>query len=363
MQKLPNIRFRVAGGLALALVLGLGGTSFAHGAPNPSCANPTQQAPDLIAARAALQHSPDLVAKRLALVDLLLKAECYDDAVHVLEDGQQLAPRNTTLQNRLTQARSMLREQAYFAGLDDAEASARLSRSAIRCTKLGEISACDELLARQPSNVEAILAKGDALTKANKINEAMALYAHANETLPGNALIGGRLETLQSQRKELIRTCTSGDGETALQACSATLVPGAANEFDLTVRIAILQQSNNQASKALDSYIAANTLRHGDKSVALATLALLDSTQRKDAVALAARGSSLMTLGRPGEALVPLRQAAALAPTLPGIGAELAAAQAQARKQAARVAATPSPAAKGSEPHSYSNTAPASLSN
>ena len=152
------------------------------------------------------------------------------------------------------------------------------------------------------------------------------------------------------------------------------LIKGAPNEFEITVRMALLQQSSNQASQALDSYIAANSLRHGDKGVALAMLALLQSTQRKDAIALAARGSSLVTLGRAHEALGPLRQAKALEPELPDIDQQIKTAEALARTEStvhkeherpAQVAAVSAAAEAtvGPEPQNFSNVAEATRSN
>jgi tetratricopeptide (TPR) repeat protein len=152
------------------------------------------------------------------------------------------------------------------------------------------------------------------------------------------------------------------------------LVKGAPNEFEITVRIAALQQSTNQASQALDSYIAANSLRHGDKGVALAILALLQSTQRKDAIALAARGSSLVTLGRAHEALAPLRQAKALEPELPDIDQQIKSAEALARTEPTvhkekekerpiQVAAVNVEVETTPEPEHFSNVAEATRSN
>jgi tetratricopeptide (TPR) repeat protein len=172
-----------------------------------------------------------------------------------------------------------------------------------------------------------------------------------------------------SRQNRIMQRCTEGDGTTALQACKSALVKGAPNEFEMTVRIALLQQSINQAPQALDSYIAANSLKPGDKGVALAILALLDSTQRKDAMALAARGSSLLTLSRGREALAALRQAKSLEPELPDINRELAAAEALARSEAAarkerpKVAAINAASEAMVEPQTYSNVAEASRSN
>ena len=186
--------------------------------------------------------------------NLLEKAGCFAEAVHFLEEGKKYNPYNPTLAFSLRRAHSKLEEERYR--------------------------------------------EGDALAKAHRPAEATKAYIRASELEPNDTALAGKLQALKSQRQALMKRCTDGDGDAALQACESVLVKGAPNEFEITVRIALLQQGTNQASRALDSYIAANSLRHGDKGVALAILALLQSTSRKDAIALAARGSSLVTLGR-----------------------------------------------------------------
>ena len=315
--------------LIAALLLALFASSaLAAESVDTGCSSVVSQGPQITAARSALQAAPAVPARRIHLSDLLIEAECYDEAIHVLEDGEELNPRNALLQNRLTRARSMVREKQYFAGLDEAEASARLARGKLRCTRLSDIAACDEVLGQQPRNVEILMAKGDALLKANRNEDALNAYARAAQAAPDNAVAAGKLQAVQAQRQDMQKRCAESQGDAALQACAAILVKGAPNEFDLEKRIGLLQQSANQPARALDAYIAANTLRPGDKSVALAILTLLGSTKRDDVVALTARGSSLLTLGRPAEAIAPLRQANALTPGMPEIVKQLAAAEA-----------------------------------
>ena len=136
----------------------------------------------------------------------------------------------------------------------------------------------------------------------------------------------------------------SADGDAALGACQSILAKGAANEFELLRRIGVLQQSANQPSMALDTYIAANSVRRGDKAVALAIVALVDSTGRSDALALAS-----------------MRQAQALTPGLPGIGDQMAAAQ-RLLRQADRMRESHAVAAVAPS-QTYSNLQPASRSN
>jgi tetratricopeptide (TPR) repeat protein len=360
---------RIVPSVSALLLLTLLASSRVAVASESTCVNGGQQNPDIAAGKSALQRSPTQLGKRLEVANLLEKAGCYDQAVHLLEEGQKYNPFNPTLLFSLRRARNMVKEEHYVEGINQAEASARLNRKMERCTREREVAACDEVLSQQPNNTKILIAKGDALVKAHRPAEASKAYARASELEHNNTAITGKLQALQSQRQALLKRCTDGDGDAALQACKSVLVKGAPNEFEITVRIALLQQSTNQASQALDSYIAANSLRHGDKGVALAILALLESTQRKDAIALAARGSSLVTVGRAHEALAPLRQAKALEPELPDIDQQIKTAEALARtestvhKERPTQMAAVSAEAKAMVEQSFSNVAEATRSN
>jgi cytochrome c-type biogenesis protein CcmH/NrfG len=230
----------------------------------------------------------------------------------------------------------MVKEEHHLEGADQAEASVRLNRKMERCTREGEVAACDEVLSQQPNNTKILIAKGDALMKAHRGAEAWKAYTRAGELAPKDTALSAKMQALRSQHQALVKRCTDGDGDAALQACKSALVKGAPNEFEITVRMALLQ-----------------------------------STQRKDAIALAARGSSLVTLGRAHEALAPLRQAKVLEPELPDIDQQIKAAEALTRTQppehkerptqvAAVSAATE---AVGPEPQNFSNVAEATRSN
>jgi tetratricopeptide (TPR) repeat protein len=355
---------------ALLLLTLLASSRVAAAASESTCVNGGQQNPDIAAGKSALQRSPTQLGKRLELANLLEKAGCYDEAVHLLEEGQKYNPFNPTLLFSLRRARNVVKEEHFLEGMHQAEAGARLNRKTGRCTREGDVAACDEVLSQQPNNTKILIAKGDALVKEHRPEEASKAYLRARELAPDSTGLTGKLQALQSQRQALLKRCTDGAGDAALQACKSVLVKGAPNEFEITVRMALLQQSANQASQALDSYIAANSLRHGDKGVALAILALLQSTQRKDAIALAAQGSSLVTLGRGHEALAPLRQAKALQPELPDIDEQIKTALALERTEAPVHKEQPTLAAAVSaeaeamvEPPNFSNVAEASRSN
>ena len=333
---------RRAQSLAAASLTLMAGVSLAHQAAGPACTGNARQQPDIVRARTTLERSPSALATRLNLASLLYKTECYDDAVHVLEDGEKYNPHNPYLQYYLERAHNMQKGEQYLESLDKAEGAVRVPRNKLRCIRLDDLGACDAVLKEQPNNLEILLAKADALVKKNRIGDALAVYSLAAELAPNNKSIQAKLQTLHSQRHAFLKDCMEGTGETALHACKEILVKGAPNEFDITHRIATLQQSMKQPLLALDSYLAANSLRPGNKEIALAILALLDSTKRKDAVALAARASALSALGRPGEAIAPLHV--------------------QPRVVAANVAKE-AVAEAVPEPRSFSNAAPASRSN
>jgi tetratricopeptide (TPR) repeat protein len=369
MRRLVRI---VPGVAALLLLILLASSRVAVAASESTCVNGGQQNSDIAARKTALQRSPTLLGTRIELANLLEKAGCYNEAVHLLEEGQKYNPYNPTLLFTLRRARGMAKEEHHLEDADQAEASARLNRKMERCTHEHEVAACDEVLSQQPNNAKILIAKGDALMKEHRGAEAWKTYIRASELAPKDTALSSKLQALRSARQALLKRCTDADGDAALQACKSVLVKGAPNEFETTVRIALLQQSTNQASQALDSYVAANSLRHGDKGVALAILALLQSTQRKDALALAARGSSLVTLGRAHEALAPLRQAKVLEPELPDIDQQIKAAEALARMESTvhkerptQVAAVSAEAEAtvGPEPQNFSNVAEATRSN
>ena len=368
MRRLARIMPSVA---ALLLLTLLASSRVAVAAAESTCVKGGQQNSDIAARKSALQRSPTLLGTRIELANLLEKAGCYAEAVQFLEEGQKYNPYNPTLLFTLRRARNLVKEEHHLEDADQAETSARLNRKMERCTREGEVAACDEVLSQQPNNTKILIAKGDALMKEHRGAEAWKAYSRASELAPNDTALAGKLQALRSARQALLKRCTDGDGEAALQACKAVLVKGASNEFETTVRIALLQQSTNQTSQALDSYIAANSLRHGDKGVALAILALLQSTQRKDAIALAARGSSLVTLGRAHEALAPLRQAKALEPELPDIDQQIKMAEASVRTESTARKERPTQAAVlsaeaeavGPEPQVFSNVAEASRSN
>ncbi len=344
----------------LCLLASVGAVS-AHEQPKEGACEASARQPAIVSARESLQRTPDALKVRFGLADLLIDAGCYDEAVHVLEDGTAIHARNEELQKRLRTARSLISERQFFDGLDQAELDAKLSRHVLRCTRFGDIDACDQALAIKPDNVAVVIARGDALLKSQRPLEALDAYRRASALDPSNADVTAKTNAAQALRRTVEQRCMSADGEAALGACQSILAKGAANEFDLLRRIGVLQQAANQPAKALDTYIVANSLRRGDKAVALAIVALVDSTGRSDALALSARGSSLVTLGKVREGIASMQQAQALTPGLPGIGEQVVAAQ-RLLRQEERMRES-QPVAAVTPTRTYSNLQPASRSN
>lgn len=355
----PRVRLLRALAAGFCLLAGVGSV-HAHEQPKEGACAAAAQQPAIISAREALQRTPDSLKARLALADLLIDGTCYDDALHVLEDGSASHARNDELQKRLRNVRSLISERQFFDGLDQAELDAKLSRYVLRCTRFGDIEACDQALKIKPDNVAVVIAHADALLKSQRPLEALEAYRRASVLDPSNADLATKTAAAQTLRRTIEQRCMSADGESALTACQSLLVKGSANEFELLRRIGVLQQAANQPAKALDTYIVANSLRRGDKAVALAIVALVDSTGRSDALALAARGSSLVTLGKVREGIAAMQQAQALTP-LPGIGEQVAAAQRLLRQEERMRDSQPLIAAAPTR--TYSNLQPASRSN
>jgi tetratricopeptide (TPR) repeat protein len=302
--------------------------------------------PDVDELGAALARDEHAVDPRLKLVDSLLAHGCYAEAVSVLERGQSLHPGNKEIQSRLRNARSMLSEQHYFVGLDRAAQTAQFERNLLRCRKLADIAACDGALADRPNDAGIVTAKADALMESGRPADALLVYRQVAELDPASSDVEKKVAAAESQRQTLLSQCQHDSPEVALRACQAALLRGASDEFSIYQRKGILLQSIDQPSQALDSYIAASALKKDDEAVSLAIVALTESTGRKDALALAARGHALLTLNRASEAVQAFLQARALVPDLPGIDAPLAAARElaqRAERQTALAHAEPAP--------------------
>jgi tetratricopeptide (TPR) repeat protein len=323
-------------------------------------------------ARAALDAKPVSLEARFALADALLEASCYAEAVAALEEGQKLHPGNTSLDTKLRNIRSLQSEQSYFAGREQAEVAARVSRNLLRCSRLADLNACDEALKLKPDDVDLLLAKGDAQLAAGRPADAEQTYLRARQLAPGNAKAGAQVAAAHAQRLTVLATCQSGSGDAALAACQAALLRGADDEFTVHTRLGQIYQQRNQPAAALTAYVAANTLKRGDRNVALGIVALTDAPASRDAVTWAARGSALLTLKRGSEALAAFRQAQTLAPGMPDLRNQISQAQALAQSQpvkdsapapaATRVAET-TPARPAEPARRYSNDAEPSRSN
>jgi tetratricopeptide (TPR) repeat protein len=337
--------------LALALALSLGLLRAAHADTGHAAVASCQidsQPKTVTDAWAALKRSPNDLERQLAAADALIDQGCYKEAVPILEAGLAERPHSSELQSRLRATRSMLSEEHFFEGLGNAQETAKLQHSVMRCTKFADVSACDDALHMKPDDPQLVIAKGDALAHSGRPADAILVYLHAGGLVPADEVLKSKLAAAESQREALVAQCEGNADSAAADVCQAALLRGSQDEFTLLRRRGILLQSLGRPEQALDAFIAANVLKQSDKSVALAIVALTDSTGRKDAMALAARGTALLTLGRATEALQSLRQAEALAPALPKLKAQVAQAEQAARGETKRQTRTASAKAAGS---------------
>jgi hypothetical protein len=305
------------------------------------------------AARAALSANPGDLAAQLGVIDALIDQGCYAEAVPVLEKGLAQHPHSGELQSRMRAVHSMLNEEQFFEGLGTAQETAKLQHDVMRCSKFFDVNACDDALRSKPDDPQLLVAKADTLSHEGRPADAILIYLRAGGLLPaGDEGIKLKLGAAEAQREGLAAQCQASADAAAADACQAALLRGSADEFTLLKRRGMLLQSFDKPGPALDAFIAASVLKQDDKSVALAVVALTDSTGRKDALGLAARGDALLLLDRPAEALQALEQAEALAPTLPGIKTQLAKAaqvtKEEGKRQARLASAKPAAAAAAS---------------
>ena len=152
----------------------------------------------VVDARNAVERAPDDLGPRMRLADALVDQGCYQEAVEILEAAQDAFPRNAELSGKLRDVRSLVTEQTYIEGLTQAAESAKFARNQLRCTKLSDITACEDALRSKPDDVPLMLAKGDALIQANRPADAVTTYQHVLQVEPGDDAVKTRLANAEA---------------------------------------------------------------------------------------------------------------------------------------------------------------------
>lgn len=154
----------------------------------------------VVDATAALERDPNELEPRIRLADALVDQGCYQEAVSVLEAGEAMHPHNSELTGKLRDVRSLVTEQTYIEGLTQAAEGAKFQRNQLRCTRLADVSACDDALKFKPDDVQLLLAKGDALLQANNPADAMTAYRRASQLKPGDEGVKAKLAAAEALR-------------------------------------------------------------------------------------------------------------------------------------------------------------------
>jgi tetratricopeptide (TPR) repeat protein len=197
-------------------------------------------------------------------------------------------------------------------------AEARLDAAVSRCTEFSELVSCAAALSMKPNDPRLLVAEGDALVQLRRPGEAIGVYRNAIKLGAVQDSVDPKIAVAQGHRRSLLHECETAAGPAAERACESAWLPGAPDEVMVFKRRGLLLQNDNQPGASLDAYLAAARLAPRDRDVARAVVALCDSTDRSDAPTLTACGAALMTLGRPADAILSLREALRLAPDYAG---------------------------------------------
>jgi tetratricopeptide (TPR) repeat protein len=146
----------------------------------------------------------------MRLADALVDQGCYQEAAEVLDAAQESHPRDIELSAKLRAVRSLVTEQTYIEGLTQAAEGAKLARNQLRCTRLADITACEDALKSKPDEVPLWLAKGDALLQANRVADAAAAYRRASQLKPGDEAVKSKLAAAEALQAKLQPTPASG---------------------------------------------------------------------------------------------------------------------------------------------------------
>jgi predicted Zn-dependent protease len=154
-------------------------------------------------ATAAMERDPEEPGPRMRLADALVDQGCYQEAAEILDAAQASHPHDSELSAKLRAVRSLVTEQTYIEGLTQAAEGAKLARNQLRCTRLADITACEDALKSKPDEVTLWLAKGDALLQANRVADAAAAYRRASQLKPGDEAVRTKLSDAEALQAKL----------------------------------------------------------------------------------------------------------------------------------------------------------------
>ena len=201
---------------------------------------------------------------------------------------------------------------------DSAAAEIRLDAAVSRCIEFSELVSCAAALSMKPNDPDLLVAEGDALVQSRRPGEAIGVYRNAIKSGAAPHAVDPKIAVAQGHRSSLLHECETEAGAAAERACESAWLPGAPDEVMVFKRRGLLLQEHDEPGASLDAYLAAARLAPRDREVARAVVALSGGTDRSDAPTLTARGAALMTLGRPADAILALREALRLAPNSAG---------------------------------------------
>lgn len=138
-------------------------------------------------ATAALEREPDELSLRMRLADALVDQGCYQEAVSVLEAGQEGHPRDRALAGKLRDVRSLVTEQTYIEELTQAAEGAKFQRNQLRCVRLADVQACDDALKFKPDDAQLLLAKSEAAKAKVAAVAALQVPVNASSAPPASA--------------------------------------------------------------------------------------------------------------------------------------------------------------------------------
>jgi tetratricopeptide (TPR) repeat protein len=251
---------------------------------------------------------------------------------------------------------------------ESAAAETRFNGAVSRCIDFSELVSCAAALSMKPNDPRVLVSEGDVLVQLSRPGEAIGVYRNAIKSGALQDSVNPLIDVAQRHRRSLLHECETGAGAAVERACESAWLPGAPDEVMVFKRRGLLLLSDNQPGASLDAYMAAARLAPRDRDVARAVVALSGDTDRSDAQTLTARGLALMTLGRPADAIVSLREALRLAPDYAGAKLRLRIAEgvlAAHKRSSATAAKLPATSRETAAPDAggFSNEAPATRSN
>jgi tetratricopeptide (TPR) repeat protein len=219
-------------------------------------------AEDAVAAcTSALEQRPTDFNARASLCEAYAARGDHAAAIGIMEAGKSVHRSDEFTLGLIDRVLSNVTEAQSTGQTRGADVGTLVEYMVLRCTMIKNLQNCDEALAIDPENVQALAGRGDILAGDGNLAGAIQAYRNALAVSPDLAEVRGKLDNVLAERQQQVSECLAATAGAGIDTCQALLMPGEPDAYDIYSKIGSLQLAAGNLNQALDAYRDADSAR------------------------------------------------------------------------------------------------------